>query len=287
MAENLSTGFSREPLRPLIEAALAEDVGQGDVTSALLIPEKEQGTGIFRSRQRMVMAAGILVPMVYEALGADVACEVQVEDRMEVAPSTALAKVRGNARAIFAGERVALNLLQRACGVATCTHAFVEAVQGTRVQILDTRKTMPGMRILDKYAVTCGGGFNHRMRLDDRILIKDNHIAVCGGIKPAIAAAKAGNAGKLLIEAECDRLEQVAEAAEAGVDWILLDNMPLDMLQQAVTLNAGRAKLEASGGVTLATVRAIAETGVNAISVGAITHSAPAADIGLDIEIET
>ena len=193
-----------------------------------------------------------------------------------------VASVNGSARSILAAERVALNLLQRMCGIATETAKYVEAVKETHCKILDTRKTMPGLRALDKYAVLCGGGQNHRMRLDDAVLIKDNHIAIVGSLREAVLAAKAGVPTTMQIEVECDTLEQVSEALEAGAQMLLLDNMSLDDLREAVTLAKGKARCEASGGVTLKTVTAIAETGVDYISVGALTHSVRAADIGLD-----
>jgi nicotinate-nucleotide pyrophosphorylase (carboxylating) len=197
-----------------------------------------------------------------------------------------LLKIHADARAILSGERVALNFAQRLCGVATLTARYVEAVKGTKSRILDTRKTTPGWRALEKYAVTCGGGVNHRFGLYDRILVKDNHLAALRAEKPSAVAAAARRAReqypKLELEIEADTLEQAEEAAQAGVDYILFDNMSTDQLRAAVKMIAGRARTEASGGVNLSTVRAIAETGVDFISVGALTHSAPAVDIGLD-----
>jgi nicotinate-nucleotide pyrophosphorylase (carboxylating) len=266
-----------------LRLALAEDIGRGDVTSQALIAPQQQAALSFRNREPMVVAGIFLIDEVMQMITPDFSSELHVTDGQFVNAPQALVTLRGNARALLSAERLILNLLQRCGGVATLTRKYVQAVAGTGVMILDTRKTMPGMRDLDKYAVTCGGGHNHRMRLDDRILIKDNHIAVCGGVMQAIERAKVANSKKLLIEIECDTLAQVQEVLACGVDWILLDNMPPAMLREAVALVQKRVKLEASGGVNLQTVRAIAETGVDAISVGAITHSAPAVDIGLDI----
>ena len=263
----------------LIALALAEDVGAGDITSKLLIPEDATAEMGFVARGPMV-ACGVQIPaLVYAQLGG---AEVQVraQDGQLVQAGDVLAMARGNARTLLVGERTALNIMQRMSGVATLTRQYVDAVAGTGAVILDTRKTMPAMRALDKFAVTCGGGQNHRMRLDDMVLIKDNHIALCGGVAQAIAAARTTS---LKIVVECDTLAQVEQAAAAKPDRILLDNMDVTTLKKAVALVAGRVPLEASGNVSLQTVRAIAETGVNYISIGKLTHSAPAADIGADI----
>jgi nicotinate-nucleotide pyrophosphorylase (carboxylating) len=204
----------------------------------------------------------------------------RVADGDQVAPGTVLAEMEGPARGLLTAERTALNLLQMLSGIATTTSHYAERIAGTGCTLLDTRKTVPGLRKLSKYATRCGGAMNHRMGLYDGVLIKDNHIAVCGGVGPAVRAAKSANLPN--VEVECDTLEQVAQACEAGADIILLDNMGPDMLRKAVALVAHRAKTEASGGVTLDTIRAIAETGVDYVSVGRITQSAPAVDIGLD-----
>jgi nicotinate-nucleotide pyrophosphorylase (carboxylating) len=280
--------FIHEPsFQAWLGYALAEDVGTGDVTSALLMEADRDYRFVFRARQPLVVAGLFLLEEVLQLITTRYHLEIPVQDGDWVEPATPLALLQGNARDLLTAERLMLNLLQRCSGVATLTHHYVQAITGTGVALLDTRKTMPSMRLLDKYAVQCGGGQNHRMRLDDRILIKDNHIAVCGTVTAAIAKAKAGNHDNLLIEVECDTLAQVAEAAATGVDWLLLDNMPPAMLREAVTVARRLAPrpllLEASGGVTLHTIRSIAETGVDAISVGAITHSTPAVDIGLDI----
>lgn len=277
---------NQEILLPWLRHALAEDIGSGDITSQLLIPETARAVLQFRSRQPMTLAGMPLLPMVLDLLTQDYTLTLHYKDGAVLNTPALIATVEGPARALLSAERLALNLLQRCSGVATLTRHYVDAVAGTGVQVLDTRKTMPGMRLLDKYAVTCGGGQNHRMRLDDRILIKDNHIAVCGGIDTAIEQAIAGNHQTLLIEVECDTLAQVKTALQYPIHWLLLDNMSLAELREAVALAQGKAvQLEASGGVNLQTIRAIAETGVNAVSVGALTHSAPAVDIGLDVEM--
>jgi nicotinate-nucleotide pyrophosphorylase (carboxylating) len=216
-------------------------------------------------------------------MDAAIKTEAHVSDGEHLAAKTRMLTARGPARAILTAERTAINLLQRMSAVATLTSRYVEKVRGTKAVILDTRKTMPGLRVLDKYAVKTGGGRNHRMRLDDAILIKDNHIALAGSVTEALKRAQAGNRETLPLEIECDTLAQVREALAAGAKSILLDNMDPATLREAVSLAGGRATLEASGNVNLETVRAIAESGVDFISVGKLTHSAPSVDIGLDI----
>ncbi len=270
----------------IISSALAEDIGTGDATAQLLVPESATATLAMVTREPIIMCGGIIVPRVFAQVHEAIACNVHVAEGSKAAAGTTLIEVRGPARAILTAERTALNLLQRMCAVASLAATYADAVKGTKAIILDTRKTMPCLRELDKYAVRVSGARNHRMRLDDGILIKDNHIALCGGVAQALALATAGNHKQLPIEIECDTLAQVEEALNAGATAILLDNMDNDTLRQAVALNRGRAALEASGGVSLASVRAIAETGVDFISVGRITHSAPNVDIGLDVVIE-
>ena len=267
----------------IITRALAEDIGAGDITSNLLIPENQTAQMAFVAREEMVACGVFIAELVYKILGASASASVSVSasEGEIVKASSVLATATGNARALLAGERVALNLMQRMCGIASLTRQYVEAVRGTKAIILDTRKTMPNLRIADKYAVKIGGGQNHRFRLDDMVLIKDNHIALCGGIAGAVAKGRAGT--NLPIVVECDTLAQVAEAIKTAPTRILLDNMSVDMLKQAVQMAGGLLKLEASGGVNLTTVRAIADTGVDYISVGALTHSATASDIGADI----
>jgi nicotinate-nucleotide pyrophosphorylase (carboxylating) len=270
----------------IISAALAEDIGAGDVTAELLIPEETTAELAFVTREEIVMCGGWIVPRVFERIDPNIKVDIKVEEGEKAVSATRLIEVSGHARAIVTAERVALNLMQRMSSVATIASRYVETVQGTGVKILDTRKTMPGMRELDKYAVRIGGAQNLRMRLDDGILIKDNHIAMCGNIKTALKKAKAGNVNNLPIEIECDTIKQVEEAIEAGAKIIMLDNMSLAMMRDAVAINRGRAILEASGNVTLKNVRSIAETGVNRISVGRITHSVPSVDIGLDVTLK-
>lgn len=264
----------------IIEAALAEDLGTGDVTGNLLVPETATGRFAFVNREGMVACGLWVAAQIFKTLDATIQCDIKVADGEHVHPGTIIMIVEGNARALMAAERTALNLLQRLCSVATQTARFVQLVHGTNAIILDTRKTMPGLRVLDKYSVRAGGGFNHRMRLDDAILIKDNHIALCGSVREAVRRAKAGSA--LSIEIECDEPAQVEEAIQAGADRILLDNMDIETLKNIVAKFKNRVPLEASGNVHYANVRAVAETGVDYISIGRLTHSVPNIDIGLD-----
>ena len=268
-----------EDTQRLLRIALAEDIGNGDVTSERVIDAAAEAAMQFTARHQLVCAG---LPMLQLVFPEQVEIKLIAQDGDVLEAGAPMAMVRGNARAILAAERVALNLLQRMCGVASLTRRYVDAVAGTGVRILDTRKTMPGLRMADKYAVRCGGGHNHRLRLDDAILIKDNHIALVGSISEAMKRATTPD-NTLSIEVECDTLEQVEEALKAGANRLLLDNMAPEMLRKAVALTGGKAQLEASGGITLENVRAVAETGVNDISIGALTHSAPAADIGLDM----
>lgn len=266
----------------VIRVALAEDVPAGDVTSEAVIPVATRFSGVLAARQPMVLAGLPLAQLTFGEVSAAIEWKAMAEDGDRVEAGAVLATVAGPARPLLKAERVALNLLQHLSGIATLTRAYADAIAGTACTLLDTRKTVPGLRKLAKYATACGGATNHRMSLSDAILIKDNHVAVCGGIRPAVLNAK--NAGKGPVQVECDTLEQAAKAIEAGADSLLLDNMPPSMLREAVALVAGRAKTEASGGVTLETIRAIAESGVDFVSVGRITQSAPAVDIGLDWE---
>lgn len=270
-------------IEPIIHAALAEDLGRaGDVTAAACIPEDARMKAVFAARKDGVMAGGACVRLALHALDAAATVEARVADGQTFAAGDALIVVEGRARAVLGAERTALNLLGRLCGIATLTRAYVQAVEETGARIADTRKTTPGLRALEKHAVACGGGLNHRFGLDDAILIKDNHVAVCGGVAEAVRRAKA-HAGHLMkVEVEVDSLDQLDAALAEGPDVIMLDNFSLDDLREAVRRTAGQLTLEASGGVTLHSVRAIAETGVDVISVGALTHSAPSLDIGLD-----
>jgi nicotinate-nucleotide pyrophosphorylase (carboxylating) len=270
----------------IVRAALAEDIGSGDVTSQCSIPENAMARAVMVAREPLVVCGLDLVEAVFRELAPDAQIRRAAVDGQRVSAGNQLLSIHARARAILAGERVALNFAQRLSGVATLTARYVEAIAGTKARILDTRKTTPGWRALEKYAVACGGGVNHRMGLYDRILVKDNHLAAVRDEKPnaieAVTRRARAQFPNLELEIEADTLEQVGQAALAGVDVILLDNMSLDQLRAAVQLIAGRARTEASGGVNLSTVRGIAETGVDFISAGALTHSAPAVDIGLD-----
>lgn len=267
-------------LNRVIVAALAEDIGAGDITSRSVIPEETRFKGVMRARHDMVVAGLGVARAVFRQVVPEARFAAHVDDGACVAAGAVLAEMEGPARGLLTAERTALNLLQFLSGIATVTRTYADKIAGTGCTLLDTRKTVPGLRNLSKYATRCGGAKNHRMGLYDGVLIKDNHIAVCGGIAQAVARAK--DDGLPNIEVECDTLEQVREAVEAGADIILLDNMEPARLREAVALVAGRAKTEASGGVTLDTIRAIAETGVDYVSVGRITQSAPAVDIGMD-----
>ena len=273
-------------MRRLVRTALDEDIGPGDATSLATIDPQATSSARMVARQSLVVAGIELAEMAFREVSPKVEVTRRVNDGSSAESKDALLEVAGNTRALLTAERVSLNFVQRLSGIATLTAKYVEAVRGTRAQILDTRKTTPGLRRLEKYAVTCGGGKNHRFGLFDMVLIKDNHLAALMGERPnAIAAAVERARLKypdLKVEVETDTLEQVQQAVDAHADVILLDNMSVEQLRQAVHLVAGRAKTEASGGVTLATVRSIAETGVDMISVGALTHSATAVDIGLD-----
>jgi nicotinate-nucleotide pyrophosphorylase (carboxylating) len=286
-AAGLSLAFTRPPpdllIEPQVRAALEEDLGRaGDITSDLTIPAEQQATAKLIARKSGRIAGLICAQTAFRLVDPSVTFEVSAPDGSDVTQGTLLAAVSGPARSLLTAERVALNFLGPLSGTATSTAALVKAVAGTGARIVCTRKTLPGLRALQKYAVRCGGGFNHRFGLDDAAMIKDNHIQAAGGIAPAIARLRAGLGHMVKIEVEVDRLEQLEEALVQGVDAILLDNMSLDDLRRAVALAKGKAMLEASGNVTLETVRAIAETGVDYISSGAITHSAPNLDIGLD-----
>ena len=275
-------------IRHAVRAALTEDIGSGDATTLATVTRAVQARAVMRARKPLTVAGLAFADTAFRMLSSSVKIKRRLHDGQRAQAGQVLLEVCGPAHALLSAERVALNFIQRLSGVATLTVAFAAAAQGTRAQILDTRKTTPGWRRFEKYAVACGGGRNHRFGLYDMVLIKDNHLAALRDAKPnAIAAAverARGRFPKLKIEVEADTLEQVAQAVEAGADIILLDNMTPAQMRKAVTLVAGRAKTEASGGVTLKTVRAIAQTGVDFISVGALTHSAPAVDIGLDFE---
>lgn len=269
-----------------VKLALAEDVGTGDVTTLATVPEQTSASAVMRAREALVLAGLALAEAAFAEMSSAIHVQARTRDGQPARPGQELLEISGPARAMLSAERVALNFVQRLSGVATLTAQFVEAVRGTGAQILDTRKTTPGWRRLEKYAVTCGGGKNHRFGLYDMVLIKDNHLASLRNEKPnAIAAAiqrARAQYPRLKLEVEADTLEQVDQALAAGADIILLDNMSPAQLRAAVERCRGRAQTEASGGVNLATVRAIAESGADYISVGALTHSARAVDIGLD-----
>jgi nicotinate-nucleotide pyrophosphorylase (carboxylating) len=270
-------------VEPVVRHALEEDLGRaGDITSELTIEANARATAKLAARKAGTIAGLIAAEIAFRLVDPSLRFTYETPDGSTVTAGTVLAVIEGPARAVLTGERVALNFAGHLSGVATATHALVDAVAGTKAKIVCTRKTTPGLRVLEKYAVRCGGGFNHRFGLDDAVLIKDNHIVAAGGIRPAIERVRAGVAHMTKIELEVDTLEQLEEALALGVDTILLDNMPPDTLRKAVAITNGRAALEASGNVTLSTVRAIAETGVDYISSGAITHSAPNLDLGLD-----
>jgi nicotinate-nucleotide pyrophosphorylase (carboxylating) len=273
-------------IRTAVKAALAEDIGGGDVTTLATVPKNLAFVAVLRAREPLVVCGLDFAKTAFNRLSWSMKVENLVHDGTHVRRGDNLLRISGSARAILSAERVALNFVQHLSGIATLTAQFVAAVKGTRAQILDTRKTTPGLRRFEKYAVACGGGKNHRVGLFDMVLIKDNHLAALRNEKPSAVAAAVRQAQKkfpkLKVEVEADTLEQVAQAAEAGADIILLDNMTPEQMRQAVKIAKGHAKTEASGGVNLKTVRAIAQTGVDFISVGALTHSAPAVDIGLD-----
>jgi nicotinate-nucleotide pyrophosphorylase (carboxylating) len=270
-----------ELLDRVVQAALAEDVGTGDVTTDATVDESATGTAVLVARAPGVVAGLDAAEAVFRALDPDAQFERLAEDGDVLAGPGPVARVSGSLRAILTGERTALNLLGRLSGIATSTRRYVDAVAGTGVAILDTRKTTPGLRGLEKAAVAAAGGRNHRFGLDDGVLVKDNHLAASGSVRAAVERVR--EATDLPVEVECDTLEQLEEALAAGADAVLLDNMGLDELRRAVALADGRARLEASGGVTLDSVRAIAETGVDEISIGALTHSAPALDVSLEL----
>jgi nicotinate-nucleotide pyrophosphorylase (carboxylating) len=269
-------------IKSFVDRTLAEDLGEGgDVTSNATIPAGARFTATMNCRQRIVLAGIELAAAFFRALDPKAEIELIESDGDQLVHGTVLMRVSGNARAILAAERSALNTLQHLSGIATLTRQYVDAIEGTGTVLLDTRKTVPGLRVLEKYATRMGGAQNHRMRLDDGVLIKDNHVAAAGGVAEAVRAAKSANTG-LQVQVEVDRIDQIEPALAAGADRLLLDNMDPAELRAAVATVAGRIPLEASGGVTLETIRFLAETGVDYISVGRITQSAPAVDIGLD-----
>ncbi len=276
--------MNRLTLRGQIEGFLREDIGAGDITTEAIFSGMQMGSAVFAARTQLVACGfGMLVPLVFEIVDPEIRCRDSVADGTLAQAGQRLLVVQGPVASLLLGERVALNLAQRLCGIATLTDRYVRAVAPLPVKIVDTRKTTPGLRMLEKYAVRAGGGNNHRFHLADGVLIKDNHIMACGSIGKAVVAVRERAPHTLRIEVEAETLGQVEECLEAGVDIIMLDNMDISIMRQAVKLIGQRAMVEASGGVTLENVRAIAETGVDLISVGRLTHSAPACDIGMDM----
>ena len=278
----LPQGFD---LGQFVQQILAEDLGSGgDVTSKATIAEGARFTAEMNARQTIVVAGMEVAAAFFRELDAQVRIEQVAKDGDRVEHGATLMRLSGNARAMLAAERSALNTLQHLSGIATLTRQYIDAIAGMRTVLLDTRKTLPGLRVLEKYAARMGGAQNHRMRLDDGVLIKDNHVAVCGSVAEAVRRAKGANTG-LQVQVEVDRIDQIEPALAAGADRLLLDNMDPASLREAVRQVAGRVPLEASGGVTLETIPFLAETGVDFISVGRITQSAPAVDIGLDYSL--
>jgi nicotinate-nucleotide pyrophosphorylase (carboxylating) len=271
-------------LDAFIRSTLAEDLGDhGDITAAAVIPADARFTGVMDSRDAITVAGLPLAEAFFRSLDPTVEIQTLVKEGQHVPVGTDVMRLSGNARALLTAERSALNTVQHLSGIATMTRAYVDAIRGTGCTLLDTRKTIPGLRVLEKYATRMGGATNHRMRLDDAAMIKDNHVAVAGSVGEATRRAVAAGIAKIIVEV--DRIDQIAEALDAGATHILLDNMGPPSLREAVALIGTRAVTEASGGVRLDTIRGIAETGVNFVSVGRLTQSAPAADIGLDFAL--
>jgi nicotinate-nucleotide pyrophosphorylase (carboxylating) len=273
-------------IEELIGPFLREDIGFVDLTSTIMIDATTDGTFDVNAREDIVVAGLDVAGAVFRRCEPNCTYEPRVKDGDHVKDGTTLARVSGKARGLLTAERTALNILQHLSGIATLTSKYVKEIEGTNATLIDTRKTTPGLRALEKHAVTCGGGRNHRLALDGGVLIKDNHIAVCGGLTAAIQRAKSQVPTLTKVQVECDNLDQVKEALKAGAESLLLDNMSPDTMRQAVELVQGQITLEASGGITLDTVRAKAESGVDLISTGKITQSAPSVDIGLD-DVET
>ena len=266
----------------IIDAALREDMPEGDITSESIIPADARSEAIFLAKEDGILAGLAVARRVFEKIDSVIEFTGKIQDGAAFRKSDILARLKGPTIALLKGERTALNFLQHLSGVATATRRFVDAVAGTKAKILDTRKTTPGLRLLEKYAVKAGGGTNHRLSLSDMVLIKDNHLRHVGSVAAAVRRARAAAKPGVRIEVEAADLSQVQDALAAGADMIMLDNMTLEMMSEAVTLAAGRVPLEASGNMSLDRVRAVAETGVDYISVGALTHSARAVDISLE-----
>lgn len=278
------TALEEAEARRVVRRALREDIGPGDITTQATVPWEMRVSAAMVAKGAGVVAGLKIAYLVFAELDPYCDFEAHAGEGEPVQAGQMISELKGEARAMLTAERTALNFVQRMSGIATRTAEYVEAVRGTKARIVDTRKTAPGLRLLDKYAVRAGGGANHRFGLYDGVLIKDNHLRCAGGVTAAVRAARAAASHLLRIEVEAETLEQAQEALAAGADAVLLDNMALDTMRQAVELAAGRALVEASGGVTLETVRHIAECGVDLISVGELTHSAPALDISLEVE---
>jgi nicotinate-nucleotide pyrophosphorylase (carboxylating) len=281
---NPNLNLSAARIRDIVSRALGEDIGSGDLTTHLLFPKAVKAEAAIRVKQEAILAGLSVAEAVFRKVDPKLKFKPLARDGDRVDPGTIVALVKGDGRSLLKGERVALNFLQRLSGIATLTARFVEAVQGTGTTILDTRKTTPGLRMLEKYAVRMGGGRNHRMNLSDGILIKDNHLALAGNLKAAVQRARKKAPRGFKVEVETTNLTEAEEALVAKADIILLDNMTIPQLKEAVLLISGQALTEASGGVNLNNVREIAATGVDFISIGALTHSAPAVDISMDIQ---
>lgn len=278
--------MDRELLHTLLKSFLREDIGNGDLTSESLFRCGEQGEARLVARESFVVAgAGAVAAEVFMLQNPQIICEAAIEDATKVTAGECLLTVKGPVLDLLKAERVALNLLQRLSGIATITASFVAAVKGSSVHITDTRKTTPGLRILEKYAVRAGGGYNHRFNLSDGVLVKDNHIAASGSLTKAVQILRKRIPHTIKIEVETDTLDQVRECVACGADIIMLDNMDCETMEQAVAMIDGKALVEASGGVNIHSVAAIAATGVDIVSVGALTHSAPSCDIGMDWQI--
>jgi len=271
-----------EQFRAIVAGALAEDGASADVTTMFTVAEDAVASAALVFRRGGVLAGLAIATLAFAIVDPKIRVDTRAADGELVETGGVVARLSGPARGMLAGERVALNFMGRLSGIATLTRAFVDAVRGTSTRICDTRKTMPGLRALERYAVRCGGGFNHRFNLSDAVLIKDNHIAVAGSVAQAVARARANAAPDLIVEVECESVDQVHSAVECGVDAVLLDNMTRDQLRAAVAVARGRAVSEASGGITLDNVREVAQTGVDIVSIGALTHSAPSVDVALD-----
>jgi nicotinate-nucleotide pyrophosphorylase (carboxylating) len=274
-------GLDWDKLEAIIENALQEDIDGGDITTNQLFPEDRDCRAVIMAKEEGIVAGLPIAGKVFMKLDKNVLWNERMRDGQVVRPKDILAEIEGSARTVLTGERTALNFLQRLSGIATLTSKFVKAVEGHPVKILDTRKTVPGLRIMDKYAVSVGGGYNHRFGLYDGVLIKDNHIKLAGGITNAVRLIRQNAKTESKIEVETSTLEEVKEALSVGVDWIMLDNMPIELMREAVRIINHKALTEASGGVTLKNIRSIAETGVDFISIGSLTHSPSALDVGM------